>query len=216
MGVHANKKLLKNVLYGLLIVAAVILFNKYFYDGTQPFRSTIDNRDYKVRLDNNSQLKANLLAFINLKLNILVKALADDPKYKNSEPVQRLIYNWNKGISIKEIGYMESDAAYVINKQDMAFCLQDGPNKRDPTKTTKFSDTNLITYVAIHELAHIMSDETGHGSEFVNNFGLLLDYSQNITYTNPFTNKTETLYTPFKQVTGTSDNFCGVKLQNSM
>ena len=216
MGVHANKKLLKNVLYGVLIVVAVILFNKYFYDGTQPFRSTIDNRDYKVRLDKNSQLKANLLAFISLKLNILVKALAGDPKYKNNVAVQRLIYNWNKGISIKEIGYMESDAAYVINKQDMAFCLQDGPNRGDPTKTTNFSDTNLITYVAIHELAHIMSDETGHGSEFVNNFGFLLDYSQNITYTNPFTNKTEILYTPFKQVTGTSDNFCGVKLQNSM
>jgi hypothetical protein len=164
----------------------------------------------------NSQLKSNLLAFINLKLNILVESLSKDSSLKNNVPVQRLIENWNRGVSIKEIGYLESDAAYVINKQDMSFCLQDSPHPGARVKTTSFADTNLITYVAIHELAHIMSVETGHGSEFVDNFEFLLNYSKNISYVNPFTGKTEMLYTSYTTVPDTSDNFCGVKLINSI
>lgn len=204
------------IFYGILIALLILFFYKYFYDGTENFISTIDGRNYKVRVDKNSQLKADLLAFIYLKLKILVNALAKDPKYSNYEPVQFLINNWNKGVTVKEIGYMESDAAYVINKHDMSFCLQDGPDVGNDVKTTKFSDTNLITYVAIHELAHMMSKEMGHGSEFINNFTFLLNYAQDINYTNPFTNQVEKLYTPLNNVKDTSDNFCGVKLTNSI
>ena len=110
---------------------------------------------------------------------------------------------------------MESDAAYVINKQYMSFCLQDSPEPGKPLKNTNIEDTNLITYVGIHELAHIMSISTDHGSEFIRNFEFLLRYSQNIDYINPFTGIKEKLYIPLDSL-NTADNYCGVELKKSI
>ena len=216
MRLYSSKKTLVNMIYGVLLILVFVFFIRYFYDGTETFKSTIDGKNYKVRIGKDSQLKADLLAFINLKLNILVDTLSEDPALKNNKIIQRLVSNWNRGVSIKEIGNLESDAAYVINKQDMSFCLQDEPQPGSRTKTTSFEDTNLITYVGIHELAHVMSEENGHGSEFIDNFEYLLNYSKNIPYINPFNGKREMLYTPLNAVENTADNFCGVKLVNSI
>jgi hypothetical protein len=109
---------------------------------------------------------------------------------------------------------MENDAAYVINKQHMSFCLQDSPFF-GKTKGNNIEDTNLITYVGIHELAHIMSDEIGHGPEFIKNFDFLLNYSKSLMYKDPFLNKTIPLYIQLNQL-NTSDNYCGVLLSNSI
>ena len=38
----------------------------------------------------------------------------------------------------------------------------------------KLIDINTLTFVAIHELAHIASTQVGHGDEFWNNFKFLL------------------------------------------
>ena len=214
MKLYISKKTLLNMIYGVLLALVLVFFYRYFYDGTEPFKSTLDGQHYHVRLSKDSQLKADLLAFINLKLSTLVGAL--ESSKNNNIAVQRLIFNWNRGVTIKEIGYLESDAAYVINKQNMSFCLQDSPGVGEKTKTKSFADTNLITYVCIHELAHIMSEETGHGQEFVKNFQTLLDYATTVPYINPFTNQKEMLYTPINSVAGTSDNYCGVKLVNSI
>ena len=108
MKLYSNRKILLSMIYGILLVLVVVFFNRYFYDGTEPFKSSLDGNDYRVRLGSNSQLKSDLLAYIYLKLNILVNTLKVDPKYTNNIAVQRLIHNWNRGVSIKEIGYMES------------------------------------------------------------------------------------------------------------
>ena len=135
---------------------------------------------------------------MNGKLNIIVTSLSGDNYYNNQQNVQRLVYNWNKGVSIKEIGNLETDAAYVINKQYMSFCLDNIEN-----------NLNLLTYVGIHELSHIMSNEIGHGQEFVSNFEFLLNYSKTLRYNgNP-------LYIALNQIK-TPDNYCGVSLANSI
>ena len=208
-----NENTLKNMIYVLLAFLFLMVFRKYIFDGTVEQLSSIDNKLYNVRNGSDKQKRANLLAFLNLKLGILVNTLRNDPRYKSDPAVQRLVSNWDKGVSIKEIGNFESDAAYVINKQYMSFCLQDSPNGK--LKNTNVEDTNLISYVGIHELAHIMSVSVDHGSEFIKNFKFLLDYSSNITYTNPFTQVTEKLYIPISELK-TADNYCGVKIINSI
>ena len=208
-----NENTLKNMIYVLLAFLFLMVFRKYIFDGTVEQLSSIDNKMYNVRNGSDKQKRANLLAFLNLKLGILVNTLRNDPRYKSDPAVQRLVSNWDKGVSIKEIGNFESDAAYVINKQYMSFCLQDSPNGK--LKNTNVEDTNLISYVGIHELAHIMSVSVDHGSEFIKNFKFLLDYSSNITYTNPFTQVTEKLYIPLSELK-TADNYCGVKIINSI
>jgi len=189
------------VILGLVIVGSLLFFYNFFYDGTQHFLSTVDNKSYKVR-DPNKQLKANLLAILNSKLGIITFSLKNNPSFNKQQNVLRLINNWESGVTLKEIGRLESDAAYVINKKHMSFCLKDF-NSLDIT------DVNLLTYVGIHELAHIMSDEIGHGDEFKLNFKFLLDYSKGLKYNN------DQLYIPLNQIK-TPDNYCGVSIINSI
>ena len=200
----------ENIRKPLLIVTGVLaalVFYKYFYDGTEYTQSEIDGKYYRVRSDYGKQQKANLLALMNIKFNVIVESLKNS-KYYSNENVQRLIQNWNKGVSIKEIGKMESDAAYVINKQYMSFCL--------PKNTTESIDNlNLMTYVGIHELAHIMSSEIGHGQEFIKNFEFLLNESKNLEYYDPVLKQNVPIYIQLNKL-NTADNYCGVSLTNSI
>ena len=59
--------------------------------------------------------------------------------------------------------------AYSENKgEKLAFCLEKEKGQ------SKLIDINTLTFVAIHELAHIASTQVGHGDEFWNNFKFLL------------------------------------------
>ncbi len=188
------------IIHVLFVISVCYLFYIYIYDGTYYVKSLINGNSYKVRPGKDKQKKADLLALLNLKLNTIVNALQNDENYKNNQDVQRLIKNWNKGISIKEIGKMERDAAYVINKRHMSFCLERYDNQ---------ADINLMTYVGIHELAHVMSVEIGHDKEFIKNFQFLLNYAKTITYAG------EPLYIDLNKM-NTADNYCGVKISNSI
>jgi hypothetical protein len=196
---------MKHLFIYLTIITVGYLFYRYVYDGTEYLQSTIDNKFYRVRSVDGKQNKADLLAILNIKLNTIVMAL-EDAGY-NSGNVKQLISKWKRGVSIKEIGKLETDAAYVINKKYMSFCL--------PENNGSLDDINLMTYVAIHELAHIMSYEVGHGPEFITNFEFLLNYAKTLNYLDPITNTYHPVYIQLDQLK-TNDNYCGVKLINSI
>ena len=198
---------LKNIILSLILVLVIYLFYHYVYDGTRLVKSNLDNRFYSVRNSRGKETKADLLALINLKLDTIVKQLQESSNRENPA-VARLIANWNRGVTIKEIGKLETDAAYVINKQFMSFCLPDDIS-------SSLSKINLMTYVGIHELAHIMSVETGHGDEFIKNFEFLLNYAKQINYLDPLSNKYLPVYIPLSKL-NTDDNYCGVALINSI
>ena len=188
----------------LSLVAGLIFFYYNIYDGTVSHLSKINNKEYYVRNGTNSTFKADLLATLNERLNIIVNSLNGS----TSEDVKRLIRNWNDGIKIKEIGNMESDAAYVINKKYMSFCLKD-------FNDVNLETLNLLTYVGIHELAHVMSVETGHGEEFKNNFKFLLEYSKNLKYYDKLLNREVPVYIALNKL-NTPNDYCGVYIINSI
>ena len=204
--VFFNEKCLINLITGTTIILGIFLFYFYIYDGTTPYLSKINNKEYFVKDDSNKQIKADLLANLNSKLEILVESLKNEDLDQN---IKRLINNWNKGISIKETGNMEADAAYVINKQYMSICL------KDFVKNINLENLNLLTYVGIHELAHIMSVEIGHGDEFKQNFKFLLDHSKKLNYNDPILNRKISLYIPLNTINTPSD-YCGVSIINSI
>jgi hypothetical protein len=209
------KENLKNIGIATGVLLTLYLGYRFIYDGTEEWQSVIDNQFYKVRRrSKDKQKKADQLANLNNKLNIIVTTLENDQNYTKNPAVRRLIGNWRKGVTLKEIGNLETDAAYVINKQYMSFCLQDSPGS-GREKGTNIEDTNLMTYVAIHELAHIMSIEIGHGPEFIQNFEFLLNYAKKLKYIDPFLNKEVPLYIQLNQL-NTADNYCGVSLVNSI
>lgn len=128
--------------------------------------SKVDGNRYCVRERNKLHLVADLLAKVthNMKeLNLHMKK-----KYSNKPNVKRLYENFNP-TKIKEILPTSSYTAYSENKgEKMAFCVT--KNK----KGSQLIDENTLTFVAIHELSHIMTKSIGHTEEFWNNFKFLL------------------------------------------
>ena len=59
--------------------------------------------------------------------------------------------------------------AYSVNKgEELSLCIRE-------KNTEKFIDDNTIIFVAIHELSHIMTPETGHTPLFWDNMKYLLE-----------------------------------------
>lgn len=198
-----------------LIVTLLVVFYliwKYIYDATVYFTDITYEKTYKVRDTPYKEISARKLATIDSKLTALINALRSI-RYDNPN-VETLIKRWDSGISIKEIGSMETDAAYVINKKYMAFCLHDNPDPNLNTENT-LEDDNLLGYAAIHELAHIMSEETGHGSEFIKNFKYLLNYAKGVNYYDRYHNSDLPIYIELSKFNGKS-SYCSVNIQNTI
>ena len=202
-------------LRSFLICASVILVTVilyiYVFDATELISSRLNGVKYRVRKGSRDMqhLKADILANLEYKLDTLVNTLRKKEfAFMDKKAVNRLVDRW-EGIKIRETGSMESDAAYVLGKGfDFRICLQEGPF------TGKPEHNNLITYVAIHELAHVMSVSYGHGDEFQKNFGDLLKVANITQYRNPYTDSDEKIYTRIN-FSQNPDNFCGVDITSS-
>ena len=72
------------------------------------------------------------------------------------------------------------DSAYTENKEVITLCLVD-------PDSGKFYDMNTIMYVALHELAHVLTPEgkEEHGDAFKQNFSDLLRQGSQIGFYNP-------------------------------
>ncbi len=72
--------------------------------------------------------------------------------------------------NIHEKSLSVSGTSYTVDKRYMYLCLRE-------KNSMKHHDVNTLMYVAIHEMAHVMSIDYGHGEEFANNFKWLLEQS---------------------------------------
>jgi hypothetical protein len=131
-------------------------------------KSTIDGRTYRVRDLPDKQRAADLLAKLRQKLGTLMDSLTKS--YPNKPQVQRLVSNFKADPD----RFLEStpDAehtSYSVNKgESVHFCLR----QRDGTE--QLVDDNVMMFVAIHEMSHMITKSVGHEPEFWNNFGWLL------------------------------------------
>ena len=159
--------------FGIIIILFIILVGLKIYYESDVFNlrcivSNVDGRKYCVRERRNIQKASNLLASTTDKMSSLVEYMGN--KYSNRENVNRLVENFNPS-TIKETLPTSEYTAYSENKgEKLAFCL----NKKK-TDNDNLIDSNTLTFVAIHELSHIMSATVGHNDEFWNNFKFLLD-----------------------------------------
>lgn len=113
----------------------------------------------------------------------------DDTK---REPILSLVRNNFKKINPKfgNIPLFSGKGAYTDNKSEITLCLVD-------PDTNQEYDSNTIMYVALHELAHVVSEGIGHGEEFRQNFSKLLLEGEKLGF-----------YDPAKPMTTT---YCGIK-----
>ena len=98
---------------------------------------------------------------------LLVKHVEE--KYPDRENVKRLVKGFNPK-KINEILPTSEFTAYSENKgEKLAFCTT------TTKKGSKLIDENTLTFVAIHELSHVMTESVGHKKEFWENFKFLLE-----------------------------------------
>ena len=129
-------------------------------------KSKIDNRKYLVRNLDDKQESADLLATIRRNLVRLTQELKK--KNNNNVDIDRMVNNFNPN-NISESDKNNKYTSYSVNKgEKIVFCV------RSRDERNKLVKLNIMMFVALHELAHTMTESIGHTEEFWNNFRVLL------------------------------------------
>ncbi len=161
----------QTIIYYILFIITLFFCLKIYYESDAfNLKCIIANEDgntYCVRERNKLELAADLLAKVTKNCKDLVEYV--NKKYPNDEDVKRLVERFNP-TKISETLPTSEFTAYSENKgEKLAFCL-------NTTKEgNKLIDINTLTFVAIHELSHIMTKVEGHKQIFWQNFKFLLE-----------------------------------------
>ena len=157
-------------------------------------KSEENNIEYYVRKLPDKQDAANRLGKLSLGLSQLINHCKQSETKK--EEITKLSDNFNSE-SITENIPGSKFVAYSVNKgEELSICIRD-PNSNE------FIDTNTVHFVAIHELAHIMTKEIGHPPEFWDNMRYLLEKASEIGLYYPKDYKKEPVY------------YCGQKINSN-
>ena len=187
---------------GYFIIGFILSTSYYVYrENYEGFQltcivSSVDGNKYCVRERENIEKAADLLAKITVKCKELVTYVGD--KYPDKENVKRLQQNFNPK-KIMETLPTSSYTAYSENKgEKVAFCLN-----KDKEDNDNLIDESTLTFVAIHELSHVMTKSIGHKSEFWSNFKFLLECAKESGIHNPVDYKKE------------PQQYCGMKIHDN-
>lgn len=157
-----------------IFVISVILVSGYlqyesFSNEVTYVKSKIDGKRYLVRNLSDREAAADLLASTKRNCLTLIQFLG--VKYPKSARVKRLVEKFNPD-NISESGAKSKYTSYSVNKgEKIVFCL------RSRDRDQRLVDSNVLMFVALHELAHVMTVSTGHTDEFWDNFRFLLKKS---------------------------------------
>ena len=170
----------------ILIVIIYIYLESNSYDVVY-VKSNVDNKEYLVRNLKDKQNAADLLARIRGKLVKLVRYLkSNDIKYLSEslpeslkKNIEKSTLNLKADIDRLETNFHEDNlsestpdhkyTSYSVNKgEKIVFCMR----KKNQKETLE--SENIMMFVALHELSHVMTKSVGHTPEFWDNFRFLL------------------------------------------
>ncbi len=161
------KNLFIYVIVGFILIICLKIYLESDVFNLKCIISDVDGKRYCVREREKLQLAADLLAKVTQKCKLLVQYVKE--KYPNDERIKKLVEGFNPR-KISETLPTSELTAYSENKgEKLAFCLN---TKKDGNKLI---DINTLTFVALHELSHIMTTSVGHKQEFWQNFKFLLE-----------------------------------------
>ena len=160
-----------NHLIGMLVIIAFCLLGyTHFENFTNEVgytKSSLDDKEYLVRNMDDKEEAANVLAKIRTKLEQICAIMKE--KYPDDESVKRMVKRFNPD-NITEAGKNNQYTSYSVNKgEKLVFCIRQKDEKES------LVDENTVTFVAIHELSHIMTKSEGHKQVFWQNFKFLLE-----------------------------------------
>jgi len=158
-------------------------------------KSSIDGQSYKVRDMADKQQAADMMARIRLKM----KKLKIHLEATFPDKPQVVLLKKNFDAEAHRLGEATPDdefTSFAVNKgESVHFCLRQREGEDE-----SLVDENIITFVSIHEMGHIITKSIGHGPDFWNNFGWILQESERIG-----------IYTP-QNFSAHPVSYCGMKI----
>ena len=195
MSLFDKESILFYIIVGFVLLVCLKMYYESETHNLKCIISDVDGERYCVRERLKLELAADLLANVTQKCKELV--LYCSKKHPDNEDVQRLMQKFNPK-KITETLPTSEYTAYSENKgEKIAFCLEKNKGK------SKLIDLNTLTFVAIHELSHIMTKSEGHKQEFWQNFKFLLDNAKDAGIYDPVDYKNE------------PQDYCGMKITDN-
>jgi predicted metal-dependent hydrolase len=149
-----------------IVILVFLIFYKFGYTQLTYVKSKIDDDYHLVRNYDDKQEAADLMAKIKNRIEKLIKYLKQE--YPNDERVKLFKKRFDED-NIEETDVRDSGTSYSIDKgETVSLCL------RNKTSDKPLHDINLLMFVTIHEMAHIMAKSYGHNDEFGSLFVFLL------------------------------------------
>ena len=100
-------------------------------------------------------------------------------EYSSKDPmlmeIQNLLIKLHPAAA--KINVHKADKSYTVNKKDMHLCLYN--------EKKEYFNKNMLMYVAIHELAHVICPNIGHTPEFYQKMDELLNKAISMGIYNP-------------------------------
>lgn len=97
----------------------------------------------------------------------------EDPKL---EQLKNLVRPLRPDV-VDNIVFLEDKRSYTINKKKVYLCLRD--------ENGEYYNDNMLMFVLLHEMAHVMCDEIGHTAKFQQIFQQLLDEASSMKIYDP-------------------------------
>ena len=100
-------------------------------------------------------------------------------RFRQNEPMLHIIRNKLRPVfpDIDNVVLLEGEKSYTINKQKIYICLKD--------KHGNYYNENMLTYVILHELAHVRCDEIDHTEKWERIFNEILEQATAAGIYNP-------------------------------
>lgn len=189
----------------ILIALVIILLYIFIFNNTEnidlEYIENIEGNNVLVRKTQNNYTSAILLSKLINNMYLLRQILINniDNYPENRKYIEQLKNNFNKNRTTVYENSLDSDTtSYCVNKgEEFVFCLR-------CKKTKNLHTLNLLTYVAVHEMAHAGCPEIGHTKLFNQIFEFFLKVAEDnniYVYENYYTNPV---------------HYCGLKLNTNI
>ena len=139
--------------------------------------SGVDGNKYCVRDRLKLKEAADLPASVTKGAQKFVTELGT--KFPDDKRVQRLVKGYDPKKVSETLPTSELTAFSENKGEKLAFCLAKTKHSE------RLIDKNTLTFVYIHELAHIMTKSVGHKKDFWDNFKFLLVESKEMKFYKP-------------------------------
>jgi hypothetical protein len=131
-------------------------------------RSSSNGKVYSVQNLPNKEEAANKMANLHNKIETLINFYKSDPATISDPRVKVMVERFNPE-NMSENSMDDDSTSYSENKgEKIVVCL------RDKKPGYPFVDDNTVTFVILHEMAHLMTTTIGHTPEFWANFRRIL------------------------------------------